>query len=89
MKAYVKNYSDLAKRLRSVLKEHRCISEFTGQSGVYKAVDGDGNVFLVEWICKDGEMPWRQERLVMDSARFFKESEESSNWFKPDENWSA
>lgn len=87
MKHQGKNISDLAKRLRSILPEYRPISEFAGRSGTYKAVDADGNVYLVTWTIHEDKIPHRAEQMIMDAQKFMTASEEAMVWFKPDEGW--
>lgn len=66
MKYQQKNMTDLQKRLKGVLPEYKPISEFVGQSGTYKAVNSEGNVYLVTWVIKEGETPRRTENMVLD-----------------------
>ena len=84
---YQRDKTDLHRRLATVLMEYPLISTFNGKSGTYKAVDGEGNVYLVTWACEEDMVPYRKQRLVMDAKKFLRESEEAEVWFKPDEAW--
>lgn len=86
MKFQQKNLTDLQKRLRSVLPEYKPISEFNGESGTYKAVNNDGNVFLVTWTCEEGKTPVRSESMIMDFNGLMNKSEGYKRP-APDEAW--
>lgn len=89
MKYQAKDKSDLHKRLACILPQYPLISTFTGRSGVYKAVNADGNVFLVTWTIEEGQDAKRTERFYMDYNKLVRESDaQGAGWLKPDEGWS-
>lgn len=60
--------TDLHQRLYSMLTEYPPISTWEGgKEGTYKAVDHDGNVFLVDFSVSDGVLK-REKRFFCDYA---------------------
>jgi hypothetical protein len=57
---YKVNLSDLHARLYQILPEYPPVSAWTGENGTYKAVDAEGNVFLVDF--ERGEAGLRHEK---------------------------
>ena len=88
MKNYAKDKTDLHRRLALVLPEYPLISTFNGGTGVYKAVDDQGCVYLVSWLCEEGQTAKRSHRAVMTYNGLVAESDKGgAGWFRPDEGW--
>ncbi len=87
MKAIQKNLTDLKKRLHAVLPEYRPISEFNGQPGTFKAICGEGNVYLVRWETGEALTAKRSEKLVMDYFTLCRKSDEAISDFRPEDGW--
>jgi len=87
MKFQQKNLSDLHKRLKAIMPEYKPISEFNGQSGTYKAINGDGNVFLVTWTVEEGKDSHRSESFVMDYNLLMRKSDDTMSRYEPHEGW--
>lgn len=87
MKQIQKNLTDLHKRLHAVLPEYPPISTFAGKSGTFKAINADGNVFLVTWTYRDGEPPLRKEEFAMDYFTLCRKSEDKISSLAPDQGW--
>jgi hypothetical protein len=81
--------TDLHQRLYSILPEYAPISTHTGNSvGTYKAVDADGNVFLVDYeTTTDGLR--RNKRFFCDYSQLVANSSlrTEAKRCSPDENW--
>jgi hypothetical protein len=60
MKHQQKILTDLHQRLYQILPEYKAISSWMGESGTFKAVDAEGNVFIVEF--SRSEVGLRQEK---------------------------
>jgi hypothetical protein len=81
--------TDLQQRLYSILPEYAPISTHKGDDvGTYKAVDSDGNVFLVDFECGENGLR-RQKRFFCDYAALMansslrtepKRCDASENW---------
>jgi hypothetical protein len=81
--------TDLQQRLYSILPEYRPISEQKGdEEGTFKAVDFDGNVFLVDF--ENGDRgPRRCKRFFCDYAGLIANSslKTEPRQCAADENW--
>jgi hypothetical protein len=83
------NYPDLHKKLYAVLKNTDPISKrIEDIEGVWKAIDGEGNVYLVAWW-KDEDGKWhRSQKLQLDAKQVANQfAEEESGRPKPHEAW--
>ena len=81
--------TDLQQRLYSILPEYKPIHQHKGDdTGTYKAVDFDGNVFLVDF--EQGENGLRRhKRFFCDYASLVTSSslKTEPKQCAPDENW--
>lgn len=87
MKQIQKNLTDLHKRLHAVLPQYQPISTFKGDSGTYKAINAEGNVYLVTWEKRDNEPPKRREEFVMDYFTLCRKSDQKVAELKPEDGW--
>lgn len=81
--------TDLHQRLYSILPEYAPISTHTGNSvGTYKAVDADGNVFLVDYEATTDGLR-RNKRFFCDYGQLVANSSlrTEPKRCSPDENW--
>jgi hypothetical protein len=87
MKFQQKNLSDLHKRLKAIMPEYKPISEYSGKTGTYKAINGDGNVFLITWTHDEGKPPHRSESFLMDYNTLLRKSDDKMARYQPEEGW--
>lgn len=82
------NLTDLHKRLYAIMPELQPISTHkTGDSGTYKAIDHEGNVYEVDIWYTENTMH-RRERLVMNYAVLAAQSNDAvEKRLKPHEGW--
>jgi len=79
--------TDLYARLRQVLPQYKPISEMKlGETGTWKAVDSDGNVYLVSWGVTCDKTPTRKSELVFDYQTLLRQSGQSKS-YGPEDNW--
>ncbi len=80
------NPTDLSHKLKQVLLEYPLISTFEyGVNGTYKAIDNEGNVYLVSWDF-DPDTPIRSEQFVMNYQQLSRQALER-NQLAPHEGW--
>lgn len=81
--------NDLHQRLYSILPEYAPVSTWEwGKEGTYKAVDYDGNVFLVDYSYSDGLLR-HEKRFFCDYAGLLSSStlKTEPKRASPGENW--
>lgn len=81
--------SDLHQRLYSILPEYAPISQHSGdQTGTFKSVDYDGNVFLVDYEATNDGIR-RNKRFFCDYGQLLASSSLKSEpkRCEPHENW--
>jgi hypothetical protein len=80
------NLPDLYHKLKQVLPEYPLISTYqTGINGTYKAIDGEGNVWLVAWDFNP-DVPVKSQQFVMDYHALSRVAVEQ-NRLAPTEGW--
>lgn len=79
------NFPDLHKKLYEVLTNTQPISKKDGDiEGVWKAIDSEGNVYLVAWW-QDADGRWHRSQKLAMAAKQVSAYEPGRP--KPDEGW--
>lgn len=79
--------SDLHQRLYQVLPEYKPISQMKlGEIGTWKAINADGDVYLVTWERLPSQVMRRTQTFAMDYQTLVRKSTDTRA-LKPDEGW--
>lgn len=87
MKHLQKNLTELHKRLYAVLPQYQPISAYSGRSGTFKAINHEGNVYLVTWQHFEDKPPVRKEEFAMDYFTLCRKSDEKVSTMRPEQGW--
>ncbi len=88
MKHQQKILPDLHQRLYQILPEYKPISSWMGESGTFKGVDAEGNVFIVEFNRSEAGLR-HEKRFFCDYQALVVNSQSRNEPKRPDsgENW--